>query len=91
LQKVASEISIDLCQIRVAVDKWASFPLTPWPRTPLIAFTYGRIEGMESRPVCAAMTMGVYAQEMVESARVAVGALDKMLFEKTPAGSGRAN
>jgi hypothetical protein len=43
--------------------KWDSFPLTPWPQTPLVAFTYGRIGGMESRPICAAMTMGVYAQE----------------------------
>jgi hypothetical protein len=65
--------------------------LTPWPRTPLVAFTYGRIERMESRSIRAAMTMGVYAQEIVESAHVAVAALDKMLFEKTPAGSGLAN
>ena len=46
---------------------------------------------MESRPICAAMTMGVYVQEIPESVRVAVEALDKMLFEQKPASDGRAN
>ena len=58
--------------------RWSAFPL-------------GRLEGMESRPICAAMTMGVYVQEIPESVIVAVEALDKMLFEQKPAGDGRAN
>jgi hypothetical protein len=35
--------------------------------------------------------MGVYVQEIPENVRVAVEAVDKILFEQKPEGNGRAN
>ena len=76
------------------VDRSTSVNFQAFRRTCATWFQkHGTTKDIQShlRHASPSTTMGVYVQEIPESVRVAVEALDKMLFEQKPASDGRAN